>query len=117
MSLLAQNCLPGIGCVTRPSNIPEAINSAGELVGIMVFLNTILKLIFIAAGLYAFFNIIIAGFDFINAAGDPKKVATAWERIYQSVLGLLIIVSSFLLAAILGWILFKNAGAILNPKL
>ena|SRR3989344_2138375 len=116
--MAAPNCLPGIGCVTKPSNIPDAINTTtGELVGIMVFLNTILKLVFIAAGLYAFFNIIFAGFDFINAAGDPKKVATAWERIYQSVLGLLIIVSSFLLAAILGWILFKDAGAILNPKL
>lgn len=110
--------LPGIGRVSPPPFIKEGINTTtGQLTGIMVLLNTLLKLVFIAAGLYAFFNIVIAGFDFINAAGDPKKVATAWERIWQSVLGLLIIVSSFLLAAIIGLILFNDPGAILNPKL
>lgn len=109
--------LPGIGRVSPPPFIKEGISSTGQLTGIMVFLNTILKLVFIVAGLFAFINIVIAGFDFISAGGDPKRVASAWERIWQSVLGLLIIVSSFLLAAILGLILFKDAGAILNPKL
>lgn len=109
--------IPGIGRITAPSNIPQAIDATGKLVGIISFLNIILKLIFIVAGLFAFFNIVIAGFDFINAGGDPKKVASAWERIWQSVLGLLIIVSSFLLAAIIGLILFKDPSAILNPKL
>ncbi len=106
-----------IGKITRPSFIPEGIDSAGKFTGIMVFLNSILKLVFIVAGLFAFINIILAGYQFMTAGGDPKAVGKAWEKIWQSFLGLLIVVSSFLLAAIIGILLFKDPTAILQPKL
>lgn len=83
----------------------------------MVFLNSLLKLVFIAAGLWGFLNLILAGYQFMTAGGDPKKVGEAWARIWQSLLGLLIIVSSFLIAAIMGILLFKDPAAILQPKL
>lgn len=83
----------------------------------MVFLNSFLKLVFIAAGLWGFINLILAGYQFMTAGGDAKKVGEAWARIWQSLVGLLIIVSSFLIAAIMGILLFKDPSAILQPKL
>lgn len=115
--ILLAACDPIIGCISPPPNIPSGIGPQGQLTGITTFLNSILKLLFIAAGLYGFFNIILAGFDFISAGGDAKMIARAWSRIWQTVLGLLIIVSSFLLAAIIGIILFKDPTAILQPSL
>lgn len=106
-----------VGKITRPSFIPEGIDSTGKFTGIMVFLNSILKLVFIVAGLFAFINIILAGYQFMTAGGDAKAVGKAWEKIWQSFLGLLIVVSSFLLAAIIGILLFKDPTAILQPKL
>ncbi len=55
--------------------------------------------------------------NFLNEEQDPKAVEKAWTRIWQTLLGLFIIVSSFLIAAVIGVVLFKDPSAILNPKL
>ena len=85
--------------------------------GLIGFLNTILKVIFIAAGLFAFFNIITAGFGFMSAGGDPKAITKAWDRIWQTFLGIAIVTASFLFAAIIGIIMFGDPTAIINPKI
>lgn len=94
------------------SNYGPGIN-----VGPMRFANNILKLIIVGAGIFAFLNIIIAGYTFLGAGGDAKKVEQAWGRIWQSLLGLLFVAGSFVLAAIFGWLLFKDPTAILSPKI
>lgn len=97
---------------------PYAANSySGTAGGLMVFLSNILKLLFLIAGLFAFIKILIAGFGFISAGGEPKKIEQAWSNIWQSLIGLLIIVSSFILAAIIGQVLFGNYMYILQPSL
>lgn len=85
--------------------------------GIVFFANNILKFMIVVAGLFAFINIIIAGYDFLGAGGDAKKVETAWKKIWQSLLGLAFVAGSFVLAAIFGWLIFKDPTAILNPKI
>lgn len=106
-----------IGKVSPPPFIPSGIDASGKLTGIMVFLNSLLKIVFIVAGLWAFLNLILAGYQFISAGGDAKQIGNAWSRIWQSLLGLLIIVASFLIAAIIGILLFGNPTAILQPTL
>lgn len=119
LTTLLAACDPAdpIGCISPPPNMPSGIGPNGELTGIMVLLNSILKLVFIVAGLYSFVNLIIAGFDYMSAGGDAKKVTKALDRIWQTLLGLVIIVASFLLAAIFGILFFKDPTAILQPKL
>ncbi len=85
--------------------------------GIIIFGSNILRLIFLIAGLFSLVKIIIAGFGFISAGGDPKAITKAWDNIWQSIVGLLIIVSSFVLAALIGQIFFNNANFILHPVL
>ena len=106
----------GIGTITKPDFMPDAIKD-GKLTGVVAFMNAILVLIFVVAGLYAFLNFIIAGFGFMTAGGDAKVITKSWDRIWQSLLGLLIIVGSFLLAAIVGILIYKNPAAILQPTL
>ena len=115
--ILAQ--VDSIGKIVPPVKTPGITikGGYGELTGFVMLFNSVLRIIFIIAGVWAFFNIVIAGFNFISAGGDPKKVAAAWQKIWQSFLGLVIIVCSFLLAAIIGILLFKDPSAILNPKL
>lgn len=103
---------PTIGILNQ-----AAINKEGELVGVMTLMNSLLKIVFVIAGLWAFINFIVAGYGFISAGGDSKAVGKAWDRIWQSFMGLLFIVGSFLLAAIAGVLLFHDATAILQPKL
>jgi len=107
-----------IGPINPPPGIKEWIGvGGGEVPGLIPFANALLKLTITLAGLYAFFNLVIAGYQFMSAGGDAKKVGEAWSKIWQSLIGLLIVAGSFVLAAIFGWLLFGNAGAILNPKI
>lgn len=117
--VLAQNADDPIGTINITTGIlkEKAIDASGNLVGVLTLLNSILKLAFIVAGIWAFFNFIIAGYGFMSAGGEPKNITKAWDRIWQSFMGLLFIVGSFLLAAIAGLLLFHNATAILQPSL
>lgn len=85
--------------------------------GLTAFLSNILRLIFVVAGMYALVNLIIAGFEYMTAAGDAKKLTSAWSRIWQTLLGLAIIAGSFVLAAIFGYILFGNPMFMLSPAI
>lgn len=101
---------------------PPGVNQYGDYndltkTGLMGFANNILKMLIVGAGLFAFINIIIAGYTFLSAGGDSKKVEQAWSRIWMSLLGLLFVAGSFVLAAIFGWLLFKDPTAILAPEI
>ena len=113
--LLAQsnNASGIIGTVTNP--LPRAYQGV-TTGGLILFLTNILRLVFVAAGILAFINLIVAGFQYMNAGGDTKALGQAWGRIWGSLLGLVLIVGSFALAALLGYVLFGDAGFILSPK-
>lgn len=115
-SLLAQATDP-IGKITPPANLPELFNGGPKLTGLISLINTLLRVTFIIAGLWSFMNIILAGFGFLSAGGDDKKIAKSWAQMWQSLIGLLIIVSSFVIAAIIGIVLFNDPSAILVPKI
>lgn len=83
--------------------------------GLTTFLTNILSLVFVAAGIYAFINFIIAGYQYMTAGGDAKALAGAWNRIWQTLLGLVLLVGSFALAALIGYVVFGRADYILNP--
>jgi hypothetical protein len=97
-------------------NVPQALNAlGGEPSGLMTLFNNILRLLIVIAGIYALLNFILAGYSFMSAGGDPKKIDAAWGKIWQSMVGLVIILISFALAALLGKLLFGSTTAILNP--
>lgn len=107
-----------IGPVAPPPGVSNWIGTdSGAVAGLLPFLNAILKFLIVLAGLYALLNLIFAGYQFMSAGGDPKNIEKAWSKIWQSLVGLVIVTSSFLLAAIVGWLLFKDPTAILNPQI
>jgi len=95
---------------------PPTGGYGGAESGIVLLLTNILRLAFAAAGIMALINFIIAGYQYMNAGGDSKALSSAWARIWQSFVGLLIIVLSFALASLIGYLMFGDAGFILNPK-
>lgn len=108
--ILAQGDL--VGSITSPLENTGYGTVTG---GLGMFITNILRLFFVVAGIMALFNFVIAGFKFINAGGDAKAVSAAWDKIWQSLMGLVIIVGSFAIAAIFGQLIFGRADFILNP--
>lgn len=85
--------------------------------GLVVFATNLMRLAFLGAGLWAFLNFLLAGYSFLSASGDPKKVSAAWEKIWLSLVGLIVIVGSFVLAAIIGFLVFGDPLFILKPRI
>jgi hypothetical protein len=91
--------------------------SGGSLAGLPTFVNNIIKFVIVAAGLFTLLNLILAGYAFLSAGDDPKKVAGAWQKIYQSLYGLAFVAGAFILAAIFGQLIFGDAGALLQFRI
>lgn len=85
--------------------------------GLAGFLNNVLKLIILVAGLYMIVNFILGGYGIMSSEGQPEKLTKAQNKIYMSILGLVVIVGSFALAALIGYLLFKDPTAILQIKI
>lgn len=99
------------GKVTPPQGL-SGVEGPG---GIGSLINVGLNILVIVAGIYALFNLVIAGYGFMSAGDDPKKVASSWQKIWQTLMGLAFAAGAFILAAIFGKILFGDYGALLNP--
>jgi hypothetical protein len=108
-NLLAQN---PFGVITSPTT-PFSGSTPEQAVGKLIQL--ILYILIIGASIYALFNFIFAGYSFLSAGDDPKKVAGAWTMIWQSALGLAVAAGAFVLAAIFGKLIFNDWTFILNP--
>jgi len=93
-------------------NITSPISKFDGVQGFFDFLSLIFKIAGIVAGLFFIFKIVMAGYGYLSASGDEKKTAAAWNTIWQSVLGLIIVASAFVLAGVIGYIFGIN---ILNP--
>ena len=92
---------------------PPGADQGSGLEGLQVFLNNIVQILIVAAGIYAFFNLILAGYGFMSAGDDPKKISAATRKIWQTLLGLTIVAGSFVLAALFGQVLFGAPTALL----
>jgi len=101
-----------VGTIDNP--LPYAGVKEG---GLILFFSNILRFVFVIAGAYALINLILAGFAYMTAGGDTKALSKAWDKIWQTLLGLAIIAGSFVIAAIIGFILFKDPMFMLNPKI
>lgn len=111
LNLIADN---PFGTISPP---PSAFAGSTPELAIGKLIQTVIWLLIVGAGIYALFNLILAGYSFMSAGDDAKKVAGAWAMIYQTILGLAITAGAFVLAAIFGQLIFGDATFILNPRI
>jgi hypothetical protein len=53
----------------------------------------------------------------MSAGDDPKKMAGATQKIWQTFLGLTVVAGSFVLAAIAGQLIFNDWNALLQLRI
>ena len=104
-----------VGNVTAPPALQRFLPFAG--VGLGTLINLFLNILVVAGTVYALFNFILAGYSFLGAGNDPKKVEGAWAKIWQTVIGLAFIAGATVLGAIFGQLLFGDWRAIIEPTI
>jgi len=98
--------------------IKSPVTSYGDVgSGLPTFITNIVTVIFAAAGIFAFFNLMIAGFSYVTSAGDAKKIEAATASINMSLIGLVVMVAAAAVTGIVSYLLFGSATAILAPNI
>lgn len=77
-----------------------------------VIISNMLGVVTVFAGLFFLIYFLIAAFKWISSGGDTGKVQTARDQIVNGVLGLVVVVGTYTIVAIIGAIVGFN---ILNP--
>ncbi len=103
------------GTIKAPEQVANYATSPGMAVS--RFLNVGLKTLIVVASIYSLFNLVLAGYAFMSAGDDSKRVAGAWAKIWQTMLGLAVSAGAFVLAAIFGQLIFGDATFILKPTI
>lgn len=112
--------LTGIfGDILNPlgKSFPLAAGYASVESGLPLLISNVVRLTTIAAGIWMFGNLLTAGFMYLTSGGETEKITKAWGMIYQSLIGLLIIVSSFAITGVASQLLFGNPNTILEMKI
>jgi hypothetical protein len=112
MNYLAQN---PFGTVPPPEGVKNI--GGGQVAGIGILVNIILKTLIVVAMVYAVINLVLAGYAYMSGAGDSKQISAASAKIWQTIIGILVAAGSVMLAGLIGQILFKDPNAILQIKI
>ncbi len=117
LQLLAQSDI--FGEVTKPDGVAafDAAAGGGDSIGLLLFISNMIKLATVIAGIWVLFNLIVAGYEYITGAGDSGKHKKVRDYFTMSVIGLVIIASAYTIIALLGLLIFGDAGYILDPTL
>lgn len=96
-----------------PITPPQGVGSVES--GLPTLISNVTTIAMVVAGLILLLNIFVAGYGFMFAAGDPKKIQDAWGKIWQSLIGLLVIVGAFALIRVVEIVIFRDEISILSP--
>ncbi len=100
-----------VGTITAPGGIPNTAAQTGTL------LSVVIKLLVAVAGIFALWQFLSGGLDYITSDGDKTKVSSATNKFTMAFMGLALIAGSFIIIAIAGFLFYGNPGIFLNPKL
>lgn len=81
--------LPPIGITDSPFNP----NTPGGSFGIII--SSIFRIVLIGAGLWAFFQLLMAGFSWISSGGDKQALEAARGKLTWALIGILIVAVSW----------------------
>ena len=104
-----------IGPVQAPEGATRFGSTPARAFSMLVTI--LMRTIIVIAGVYATFNFLIAGLSFMSAGGDPKKIADAWAKIWQTMLGLVFTAGAFVIGGIVSYLLYEDLRTIFSIRI
>lgn len=103
-----------VGSIDVPQGV-DLINDEAGGIGVVLFISNMITFVIILGGLWTLINIIFAAFIYLTGGGKPDSHIKAKDRLLMSVIGLLLIIVSYSIAALIGLVFYDNASYILTP--
>jgi len=78
-----------------------------------IIMSNVLGAMTIGAGIWFLFQVIIAGYNYMNAAGDKARIENASRKLTNSLIGIVLVVAAYGLLSLIGSFLgieFLNLG-------
>jgi len=85
--------------------------------GFTDFLSNVISLIILIAGIFTLVNFVLAGYGYLSSNNDPQKISAAGNKILESLIGLIIVAAAFIIAGIIGFVVFGDQSALINLNL
>jgi len=85
--------------------------------GFTEFLSNVISLIILIAGLFTLVNFVLAGYGYLSSNGNPQKIAAAGNKILESLIGLIVVAAAFIIAGVIGFVIFGDQSALINLNL
>ncbi len=82
---------------TLLESLPGTGTAPGTSVGLSGYLEAVFAFGISLAGIFAVLMIVIGGIQYITAYGNPGRAESAKNRIWQALIGLLLVVSAWLI--------------------
>lgn len=106
-----------VGEIAVPKGVDLINADAGGNIGIILFLSNMIRFIIILGGLWTLLNIVFAAFAYFTGGGKPDSHAKAKDRFTMSVIGLLLMIASYTIAALIGLVFYGDATYIITPTI
>lgn len=103
------------GTINAPAGVEQYNDSAESKIGVILFASNMLRFATVIAGIVVMANFIMAGWIYITSNGDSAAHGKVSSKLTTSVIGLMLIVGSYTIAALIGLIIFGDVSYILNP--
>lgn len=105
-----------VGSINVPKGIDQINTQAGGI-GIILFASNMIRLIIVVGGIWSIINIFFAAFIYITGGGKTESHQKVRARFTMSVVGLLLMIVSYSVAALIGLIFYGDANFIITPTL
>lgn len=93
------------------------LSDGGSISGPVQFINVVLGVLAVIAGVALLFNIIMAAINIITGAGKPGKLMESLKRILLGIVGLVLIALAYVIVGFVSKTLFGSPDFILDPTI
>jgi len=84
------------------------INPAAKFDSITSLVNLIVPLMMIVGGIITLTMLLLGAYKYLTSQGNPEKISKAQSVIIYAIIGLFLIVASFIITKIIGFVLKVN---------
>lgn len=92
-------------------------NASTQNIGLILFISNLLKVFALIAGIWAMFNMVMAGYTYITSMSDAGVTEKVKNNLTMTVIGLALIAGAYIIAGVIGALMFGDANFILQPHL